>query len=101
MLYCGDELIAAHLCCWGGVTIGSPHLFSGHASTRPALLTEIMKRSERFGIQGDRLGEGQRSQRGFANESNELAKTVMAPGLRGSVPAAAAVGVAASGANSA
>lgn len=90
VLYCGDELIAAHLGLLGGGRLHYwfPVYEPGHAKYSPGkvLLAEIMKRSEQLGIQVIDFGEGHADYKeAAASETHELAKTVMAPGLRGAV----------------
>lgn len=90
VLYQGDELIAAHLGLLGGRRLHYwfPVYGPGHAKYSPGkvLLAEIMKRSDQLGIQVIDFGEGHADYKEAAsNETHELAKGVMAPGLRGAV----------------
>jgi len=60
----------------------------GYAKYSPGkvLLAEIMKRSDELGIQVIDFGEGHADYKeAAASETHELAKVVMAPGLRGAV----------------
>lgn len=90
VLYCGDELIAAHLGLLGGGRLHYwfPVYESGYGKYSPGkvLLAEIMKRSEQLGIQVIDFGEGHADYKeAAASETHELAKVVMALGLRGAV----------------
>lgn len=90
VLYCDDQLIAAHLGLMGGGRLHYwfPVYESGYGKYSPGkvLLAEIMKRSEQLGIQVIDFGEGHADYKeAAASETHELAKVVMAPGLRGAV----------------
>ena len=90
VLYCDDELIAAHL---GLLRGGRLHYWfpvyePGHAKYSPGkvLLAEIMKHSEQLGIQVIDFGEGHADYKeAAATETHDLAKVVMAPGVRGAL----------------
>lgn len=90
VLYCDDQLIAAHLGLMGGGRLHYwfPVYESGYGKYSPGkvLLAEIMKRSEQLGIQVIDFGEGHADYKeAAASETRDLAKVVMAPGLRGAV----------------
>lgn len=90
VLYCRDELIAAHLGLLGGQRLHYwfPVYEPGHAKYSPGkvLLAEIMKCSEQLDIQVIDFGEGHADYKeAVACETHELAKAVMAPGVRGAV----------------
>lgn len=90
VLYCDDELVAAHLGLLGGGRLHYwfPVYETGYAKYSPGkvLLAEIMKRSDELGIHVIDFGEGHADYKeAAASETHELAKAVMAPGLRGAL----------------
>lgn len=90
VLYCGDELIAAHLGLLGDARLHYwfPVYDSRYARFSPGkvLLAEIMKRSGYLGIQVIDFGEGHADYKeAVASETHDLTKIAMASGMRGAI----------------
>lgn len=90
VLYCGDELIAAHLGLFGGRRLHYwfPVYEPVHAKYSPGkvLLAEIMRRNEQLGIDVIDFGEGHADYKeAVATETHDLTKAIVAPGLRGAL----------------
>lgn len=90
VLYCGDQLVAAHL---GLLGIGRLHYWfpvynTAYSKYSPGrvLLSEIIKHCSTLDIQIIDLGEGYADYKeAVANETHDLVKAVVAPGMLGKV----------------
>lgn len=90
VLYYGDDLVAAHLGLLGGERLHYwfPVYDPTYARYSPGkvLLSEVMKCCGSLGVKVIDFGEGQADYKvAIATETRDLAKVVVAPGLRGAL----------------
>jgi CelD/BcsL family acetyltransferase involved in cellulose biosynthesis len=90
VLYCGDKLVAAHLGLLGGERLHYwfPAYEPAYAKYSPGkvLLSKVMKHCGALGVEVIDFGEGHADYKeAAATETYELAKVVVAPGVRGAL----------------